>query len=174
MKTSTTHGYHGITHREDAWGWVIQIRLLGTYRVIKTYAADAETAARRHDVALNKLRAFVDARAEPNFSEDFPPQVDANAAPKDYHTFYNELTNLFHGLVGELESTGQNYDDVDAARAEQIQRNIETSKQAAALKRSAALTALLRLQDKVRNLGLPMCDQTAANSYFDGLQRILK
>jgi hypothetical protein len=154
----TNHNYHGITLRDDGSGWMLQIRLNGSYRVIRTFAPDVETAARRYDIALNKCIAFADPRAVPNFPKDFPPPpVDtANVSP-DYRDFHGVLNNLFHQLIDELEATGQSYDELEENRAKEVKRNSETvslSQKLARVKLTGALTKVIA--------SLPKCGLNAA------------
>lgn len=125
MKTASLHGYHGIVHRDqDSYGWAIQIRLNGRYRLLRTYASDAKTAARRHDVALNRLLAFVDITARPNFPAEYPqPLLEPDKAPEDYNKFRADLNDLFQSLCNELESVGKDYDETLDSRLDLIQES---------------------------------------------------
>lgn len=167
------HGYHGITHREDGYGWVLQIKLRGSYRIIRTYAVDAETAARRHDVALHKLFAYADPKATPNFPEDFPPApIDTNHAPKDLSLFLEALSTVSAQLLDELRVVGQDYDDLEAARRGMIEQNIEKAKQKIRNERTAAAAMVCRLQDRLAKLELPTTERTTANSLLNRLHQL--
>ena len=69
MRTTHQHPYHGITLTNGHWR--IQILLLDKYRVVKSFAVDAETAARRHDITMKRLEKFCPASLEPNFPADY-------------------------------------------------------------------------------------------------------
>lgn len=156
MRTSASHPYHGITCRNDAYGWTIQIKLLGSMRFIRTFAGTAEEAARRHDVALNKLRAFAEPHATPNFPASFPPEpVDMATASPDYRDFHAHLNHHFHTLIQQTEARGQTYDELFGQREEIVREAAEKARQVQGIARSSHATKLLRLARDLPNLGLP-------------------
>lgn len=126
MKTSDTHSYHGITLRNDAYGWVIQIKLMGKYRMLRSHADNPETAARRHDVALSKLEAFAEPTATPNFPEDFEKVSISRSAQQKSDgglAFFDDLLALFSALCKEAEAAGM--DPIEMAKT---RRDISVSR----------------------------------------------
>jgi len=152
MKTRDVHGYHGITFRDDGTGWVIQVRLDGAYHVIRAFADSAEEAARRHDVALEKLDAFTDDNARPNFPDDFSSinlSRDADGR-ESYKKFWEALQYKFTELATRMEELGL---DVSRMRIQRAERAKETSRR----------RAQKREQDKTSfRLGIMKLDQKIA------------
>lgn len=152
MKTKhALHTYHGITFRDADYGWVIQIRLAGRYRVLPAFAPDAETAARRHDIALSKLRAFSDVNALPNFPEAFEG-LDISRDPNgddNYKKFFDGLSSMFTTLCKECEDAGIDVLDLEKQK-NTLAKTIRDRKLAASLvQRNKVIGSLVSAQTKL-------------------------
>src|SRR5262245_22930930 len=108
MTTKDSHGFHGITFRDADYGWVIQLRLMGRYRVVRAFATSAEEAAKRHDFVLSKLFAFTEINAKPNFPEDFD-SIDLTRnqnGDENYQNFFTAVSELFTILCKDATAAG--------------------------------------------------------------------
>lgn len=119
MKTSNTHGHHGITFQDNGWGWVIQIKLMGQYRMLRAFASTAEQAARHHDIALAILEAFTPPTTEPNFPDDFraiPFQPNPADISKEEQDFRAEVLRWRDVLTEKLNASGGDVVDLEIER----------------------------------------------------------
>lgn len=157
MRTNNSHAYHGVTLRNDGYGWTIQIKLLGRYHQLRTFASNAETAARRHDIALCKLEGFTEASALPNFPDDF---AAVELARSFFHKddggldFYDGLHSLFSSLCKEAESAGLDPMEMANHKREAAKAKQERAGQKRALARASFTDRLFKLRDVVPSLGL--------------------
>lgn len=149
MKTNTTHDYHGVTLRNDGYGWTIQIKLMGKYRQLRTYASNPETAARRYDVALAKLEAFAEPTATPNFPNDFET---VSTSRSDFQKsdggldFFDEMQSLFSTLCKEAEAAGLDPQEMEKHRKQIAQAKLEAARQKQKMARLKLSQHLLKAQ----------------------------
>lgn len=158
MKTYNAHSFHGITLRDDAYGWTIQIKMLGKTRQIRTYAKTPEIAAQRYDVVLSKLDGFAEPDAVPNFPEDFNAIDLSRAAYKEDDgglDFFNDLQKLFSALCQEAEAVGLDPVEMGARRAEAARQNLEREVQKLSQARFKLSDRLFKVRNTIPSLGLP-------------------
>ena len=158
VKTYDMHGYHGITHRDDDYGWVIQIKLMGKYRMLRTFANGADEAARRYDMALSKLDSFTEANARPNFPSDYD-NIDLmrSAAVSDSDKlFFDELQKFFSSLCSEAESAGLDPSEMRTQRLRLARMVEETRKLKASAGFIKFMDKLVKLRNAVTSLPLPV------------------
>lgn len=174
---NNSHDYHGITLRNDGAGWTIQLKLLSKYRQLRTYASNAEEAARRHDAALCKLEGFADANAQPNFPDEFNDlKIDQSAfSEKDGGlAFFKDLSELFSTLAHEAQAVG--LDPMEMAT--HVRELARVKKETVALKREMARTKfnhqLSKLLFTVPLLGLPADKTTQVKLMLEQTKRIFE
>ena len=158
MRTKSSHDYHGITLRNDGYGWTIQIKLLGKYRQLRTYASTPELAARRHDIALSKLDAFVEPSALPNFPEDFEglsiSRDDVIDGGDGGSAFFDDLLSLFSALCKEADAVGLDPMDLSSHRKAAAQKKLDELNTKRKLARTKMSIGLLKFQMNLSSLGL--------------------
>jgi len=119
MRTSQTHSYHGITHQDNGWGWIVQIKLMGQFRMLRAFATTAEQCARRHDIALSILEAFTPPTARPNFPDDFraiPFRPKPEDISEDEKNFRAEVFRWRDVLTDKLNASGGDVVDLEIER----------------------------------------------------------
>lgn len=170
------HGYHGVTHRDDAYGWVIQIKIMGRYQMLRTFAEGADTAARRHDMALQKLDAFTEPNARPNFPADFD-KIDLSRAaaesPSDKQ-FFDELQSFFVGLCKEAEAIGMDPSQMRTERAKLSKRFEATRKLKATLAYTKFMDRLAKLRAAVSSLPLPVAKREQISDMLVKTEQIIE
>ena len=175
MRTNDSHEFHGITLRNDGFGWTIQLKLLGKYRQLRTYAPTAEVAAHRHDVALSKLEGFAEPSALPNFPEAFSTlsiSRDSFAEDEGGLCFFNDLLALFSLLCKEAEAVGLDPVEMAGHRKELAKRKLESKLQKLGLARLKFAERLFQLRGAVPSLGLSVAQSKQLDDQLSKVQEL--
>lgn len=177
MRTTDSHSYHGITLRNDAYGWTIQLKLLGKYRQLRTYATSAEEAARRHDVALSRLEAFVETSTQPNFPDDF---ASIGTSRSDFKSedggraFFDELLGLFSSLCKEAELAGLDPQDLAAHKRQAAEHKRSQHEMKHKFARLNFSVQLLKLRELVPSCHLSADKSKQVSDMLEQTQRIFE
>ena len=177
MRMNETHEFHGITLRNDQCGWVIQLKLLGKYKQLRTHASTAEMAARRHDIALSKLEAFIEPGAQPNFPDAFE-NIDisraAVACDAGGTAFFDELSSLFSALCKDADAVGLDPVELAKTRREAAQRKCETLDAKRKVARLKFVQGLIKLRCAVPSCRLSADKSKQVSDMLEQTQRIFE
>lgn len=169
MKTNNLHPYHGITLHQSV-GWAIQIKLLDKYRVIRAYADNAETAARRHDIALALLEPFTPPSVVPNFPASYAaielsPALDK--LPEDEQAFRKLVLSWQAELTEDVNSSGGDVNEMNIKRHQDAEKLAAKSKRDTVIARANLLTAIHKIQAGLPACKLPTAEHTKLSDLLD-------